>query len=93
MFPLRLFFSLAAFTKEPFLLSAIPWFIFLALPGGQSWKIALRRSLVFLLGSWPRRAVFGYFVGNGIFWDWLDVVSYNIQYSLHSRPGIPYSNG
>lgn len=83
------FFSLAAFTKEPFLLSAIPWFIFLALPGGQSWKIALRRSLVFLLGSWlPAALFFGYFVGNGIFWDWLDVVSYNIQYSLHSRPSI-----
>lgn len=84
------FFSLAVFTKEPFLLSVLPWMVFLALPDGQAWKSVLRRVLVFILGfAFPVVVFFAYFIWNGILWDWLDVLTYNVQYSLHSRPGIP----
>ncbi len=84
------FFSLAAFTKEPFVLSALPWAVFLARPDGRPWKSSLPRVLVFILGAMvPAAWFFAYFVWNGILRDWLDVMSYNVQYSLHSRPGIP----
>ena len=80
-----LFFSLAIFTKEPFLLSAIPWFVFLFLQKKYSRRQILLRGIGYGIGALlPVVFFLVYFGMNGILSDWLDVLSYNYQYAKQS---------
>lgn len=81
-----LFFSLAVFTKETFLFSSIPWFVFLLM---GDWKIEMsryQRGLFFLAGALIPAVFFGIMaIVQGNFLAWVDVLSYNVQYARHSR--------
>jgi hypothetical protein len=81
-------FSLAAFTKEPFILASFPWLLYLILKNLREWKSAIFRGLYFIIGSMiPFLVILLYLVKNDAVKDWLDVISFNILNSKASRAG------
>ncbi len=72
-------FSLAVLSKEPFLVIAFPWFLFVAWPRGGDWKQARRYAGVFLLGALlPFLILLAYLGGHGAIGDWIDAVAFNL---------------
>ncbi|HUT24357.1 MAG TPA: hypothetical protein VM492_08455 [Sumerlaeia bacterium] len=85
-----LFFSLAAFTKEPFLLCSVPWFCYLVLDAKGGKRRCLLRGGWFLLGSvTPAAGFVAWFAIQGCFRDWLDVLSYDLVYAANNRQNVP----
>ncbi len=81
-----LLFSLAVFTKEPFLLASVPWFVYLMWRWDDGWKGAGLRAVAFVGGALiPALLISGYLVSNGAFRDWLDVVDFNMRNAAASR--------
>lgn len=81
-----LLFSLAVFCKETFLVSAIPWFAYLVIDPQPGVRFAGRRALFFLGGAFLPAFVWAAVLliqGNGK--DWLDVLSFNVQYARRSQ--------
>ena len=83
------FFSCAVFFKEPFIISAIPWFLFLVLQGGLSRKSRWYQALFFFLGAFiPFLFVMTYLLINQAFFDWFHLFDYNRAYrELGQKPG------
>lgn len=74
-------FSLAAFTKENFLFSCIPWFAYIAWPLDEHWKHAFRRAICFLAGACcPALLFLVYFLWTGSLLDFLDHISFGLRY-------------
>ncbi len=90
-----LFFSLAAFTKEPFILSSVPWFFWLifARPVGAvySWKRLILRSLSFIGGAFIPALIFLiYFWSRGALADWLDVFVFNFSFAENTQSDLGF---
>lgn len=80
-----LFFTLAAFTKEPFAVSALPWLFYLACEPKQSWKQRGMQFLYFLVGCISiSLLIILYFWLNGNLGDWLQIIAYNRAYVADS---------
>lgn len=78
-------FSLAVFSKEPFLLVSLPWFLFLAWPRNGGWRAGIRRGGAFLLGALvPASASLGYLAWHGALPEWLDVLAYNLGHQANT---------
>ncbi|MFH0793742.1 MAG: hypothetical protein V2A74_06885, partial [bacterium] len=68
-----LMFSLAAFTKDPFILSSVPWFIYLILSPGWNRKSMLARAGCFIAAAFAPLVVFVlYLLLKGALLNWLD---------------------
>ena len=68
-------FALAALTKEPFVLSSVPWFLFLVLGPRDGSRAAVRRAMHFVLGAFiPVCTFLGYLNINDAFSAWVDEV-------------------
>ena len=81
-----LFFSLAVFTKEPFLLSSFAWFVFLFIGQKTVKRMIVLRGAYFVMGALIPAIFFTVvFLIQGNLSDWLDVLSYNIQYAKQSH--------
>jgi hypothetical protein len=77
-----LFFSLAFFTKEPFLLSIVPWFIYLIIKKESGRQMALKDGIAFVIGSSvPFIVILIYLVSNEAAGGWLEGIWYNVHYS------------
>ncbi|MHC4194792.1 MAG: ArnT family glycosyltransferase [Planctomycetota bacterium] len=77
-----IFFAMAFFTKEPFLFSAIPWFLYILVKKQQSWRQRLTRNGFFVIGAMvPLTLILIYLIANGALKDWIDVIVYNLHYS------------
>ena len=51
-----LVFSLCVFTKEPYLFSVIPWFLYTVFPSNKEWKKSFIHGLFFAQAHWfPQR--------------------------------------
>lgn len=73
-----LFFSLAVFTKEPFILSSIIWFVYQCDLFQGVVKKSLKRGGAFLVGAFvPAILFFIYLAVNSALVDWFDVFSYS----------------
>jgi hypothetical protein len=76
-----LLFALAALTKEPFLLTSIPWFFSCLFLTDRSHGKPLRAGVCFLAGAaLPGMAWIFYLIANRAFLDWLDVMDYGFRY-------------
>jgi 4-amino-4-deoxy-L-arabinose transferase-like glycosyltransferase len=82
-----MFFAAAFFTKEPFLFSAIPWFVYLILYKDFDYINILKRASVFISGAVLIFAVIlFYLINNDALRDWIDVLSFDRVYaSIFSR--------
>ncbi|MEO5359090.1 MAG: hypothetical protein H7843_01440 [Nitrospirota bacterium] len=77
------FFSTSTLTKEPFILSALPWLGFLVLAGN---KARLKRLCIFAAGAAvPLLLAFAYFTLAGTLKHWLDVIYFNLTFSTRER--------
>ncbi|MBF0319083.1 MAG: hypothetical protein HQL01_04680 [Nitrospirae bacterium] len=94
-----MFFSLSVFTKDSFLLSALPWVVYALLAMGRGDathlqnNIRFRRFGYFAAGALiPLILALVYFIHKGIFQDWIDVFSHNLAMA-HGRivTNIPLS--
>lgn len=75
------FFSAAFFMKEPFLFSAIPWFLYLILYKDRIIRNVFMRAFVFISGAVLVFAVIlFYLIINSAFKNWIDVLSFNRVY-------------
>ena len=84
-----MFFSTAFFTKEPFLLSAIPWFIYLIIYKDRNRMNVLKRASVFIGGAVLIFAVIlFYLISHNAFKDWIDVLSFNCIYTSMSNKNL-----
>lgn len=82
--------SLAVLTKEPFLLIAPPWFVYLAWPRNGDRREALLRAAAFLIGgAIPGVAFLGYLVANGAWVHWIDTFATSVAYTAAGPPGLP----
>ncbi|MCG6552744.1 MAG: hypothetical protein L7F77_10480 [Candidatus Magnetominusculus sp. LBB02] len=79
-----IFFSLSVFTKEPFLLSALPWIAYLTAQDRP--KRLLLAIGVFL----PLILALIYFIYTGTLMDWLDMFNFNL---VLSKDGMLHSAG
>jgi formylglycine-generating enzyme required for sulfatase activity len=81
-------FSIATFTKVPFVLSSLPWFVYLITgPVGCSGRDRTRAAFYFVLGAMvPLILLIGYLSFNGAFEPWIDGFSYNFAYLESIRP-------
>ncbi|MCX7045736.1 MAG: hypothetical protein NTX50_09675 [Candidatus Sumerlaeota bacterium] len=76
------FFALAAFTKEPFLLSSIPWFFFILFQRANSWKTRVVRAGCFIGGALiPALFFVLYLAAHGVLGDWYDTVTFSVSYT------------
>ncbi|MBF0553102.1 MAG: hypothetical protein HQK96_00935 [Nitrospirae bacterium] len=81
------FFSVSVLTKEPFLLSALPWMVYLL--AGKAGKTSMqgrlkRFSIFFTAGAAvPLLSALAYFVFTGTLTNWLDVIYFNLTFSTH----------
>ncbi len=77
------FFSVSVLTKEPFLLSALPWIVYLLLSkAGKSG--GLRRLSIFTAGgAIPLLVAAAWFAITGTLTLWLDVIYFNLTFSTH----------
>lgn len=74
--------------KEPFLFSAVPWFIYVGWPKDGQWKKGLSRLAWMIAGAIiPLAAFVIYLLTNSAMKDWIEVLSYNIAYSDGTRAG------
>lgn len=72
------FFCLSALTKEPFIFSAIPWALYIALNSMRR----LRAILFFALGVLiPSMVFLWYLVSVDALYDWIDIISFNFNYA------------
>lgn len=86
-----LFFSIAVFFKEPFLLSSIPWFFYLILNKEKGVKYALKNGLFFIIGSLIPLLIFlSYFLANNIIKDSIDLLSFDFSYAKTSRVNVSF---
>lgn len=84
------FFSCAVFTKEPFLFSSVAWFGMLAWNWEGRIKFHYPRIIAFLIGALlPLFLFLLFFLWQGNFAEWLDVVHYNFKYTANSNTPIP----
>jgi len=75
-------FSLATWTKEPFLFSSVAWFFYLVTGSGGAIRHRNLLVVTFLAGALaPALAFILYFVLTGTLVDWLAVLDYNSRYS------------
>lgn len=82
-------FSLAIFTKEPFLFSAIPWFLHLSLPCPGGKPRNARASAYFLGGALVPLLVFLlYLLPAAALGDWIDVLSFNLRTSVDGDSSV-----
>jgi hypothetical protein len=95
-----LFFSLAVFTKEPFLFSALPWIFYYGWSHRPDDDAAVRTSLrlqrtaVCIGGALLPVCAFGcFFYWQGNFWHWVDVLSFNYKYAAYSKTGVGFFSG
>lgn len=74
--------SLAVLTKEPFVLSALPWFVYVAWPRKGDWKGALANAGLFVGGALVPVLIFVfYLIINGAVSDFIKVIYYNFAYA------------
>jgi len=73
----------AVLTKEPFLLTALPWAVLAVWPTPWRGRLALvYRSISLMLGAAvPLAAVVVYFLAHGAMSDWMDVIAFNVAYA------------
>lgn len=75
------FFGLATLTKEPFLLAAIPWWVYLLMASNSNTGYKLKLTGLFVLGSAAPVFLWAvYFVANGALSEWLDSIHYSLLY-------------
>jgi hypothetical protein len=80
--------SLAALTKEPFVLSAIPWALFVTLRSGGGIRGFLRRAGYMTLGGLlPIFGFIAYFAWHGSLEYWFDAVSFSFGYVSSGSAG------
>jgi hypothetical protein len=81
-----MFFAAASLIKEPFLLSAIPWFVYLILYKDSNYKNILKRASIFVSGAvLVFAAILVYLLINDNFKDWIDVLSFGRIYATMSN--------
>jgi hypothetical protein len=74
-------FSCAVLTKEPFILTSLPWFLFAILAADPEWKRRLWRGACFPAGALvPPLLWIPYFIRHQDFLDWLDTLDYGLKY-------------
>lgn len=79
-------FSCAVLTKEPFLFSSLPWFLWLVLAPRTEWRPAAGRGAAFVLGALVPVLVFlGYLILNDGLLAWLDKLTASLNYVAVSR--------
>lgn len=84
-------FSLAVFAKEPFLLTSVPWALWLAFADGRRGTGVLRRSSAFVGGALLTAAMVCVVLGlSGSLYAWLDVLSFNFLNTEASGGGQPF---
>jgi len=90
-----LFFSLAVLTKEPFLISSIPWALYLLVRKKNSvWKIETKLALHFAFGIFLPILIFMfYLIKNGAFYHLLDIGRYSLQYVEPMKTDIFFISG
>jgi hypothetical protein len=82
-------FGAASLLKEPFVVSSVPWIMWLGFLGG-GWKEGGRRIGAFLLGALGLVTLTALFLlGQGGLKFWLDAISYNFAYVHHITPPLP----
>ena len=75
------FFSCAILTKEPFVFSAVPWFVLLVSRPRFGWRPAIKRGLLFAAGGLiPLSLFLGYLTLGGAGFAWLDKFSAGLNY-------------
>jgi hypothetical protein len=75
-------FSLSILCKEPFLLIAPPWFVYLAWPRNGKRREALLRVGAFLVGAaTPAVAFLGYLIAHGAWASWIDTIATGFAYT------------
>lgn len=74
-----LFFSLAVFTKEPFLISSFPWFVCMLYFARARWALCLAGYFAGVLTT--ALSMTAYLVCTGAFGAWMDVLSFNVHNS------------
>ena len=83
-------FAIAFFIKEPFLLSAIPWFLYILIKKQQSRRQRLTRNGFFVIGAIiPLALILIYLIANGVLKDWIEVIVYNLHYSGMGQKTTP----
>lgn len=81
------FFALSALTKEPFLLSVIPWIICMAWPAGHSWRNSITRVVACAGGVMiPLVLCVTYLYSHGAMPAWRDVMVHNRIYAAENSP-------
>lgn len=84
-------FSCATLTKEPFLLSSVPWFFYIVWGPGGSMKPFVRRSLFFVLGAFIPFLIFlAYLIRNTALSHWLDTIHWSLTYVELSEQKTPF---
>lgn len=86
-------FAAAVCTKEPFLLSIVPWCVYGSLTmWNKGYRAAIRPVCYFSVGfCLPVGLFIAYFLWNRCLIDWIDVLSYNIHYTEFSRQSLPWT--
>jgi tetratricopeptide (TPR) repeat protein len=80
-------FSAAILCKEPFLLLAPPWFLYVAWGHDGNWQLARRRTVVFLMGAVVPGLIFlSYLLWHGAWGEWVDVVAFNLSNNAGAIP-------
>ncbi len=84
-------FSFSALTKEPFILSAIPWLVFLFIRSKTNAANAYHILLYAVGGiAFPFLCFIIYFFMNNNLSDWMTVIIYNVHYAEHSHSSHSY---
>ncbi len=79
-------FALAVLTKEPFLLSAIPWLLYVFFEPKLDWKQRIQNWFCLCLGGGSLLVVFVFYVWlEGALYEWWQVILYNAAYVEYSN--------
>lgn len=74
--------SLATLTKEPFLLSALPWFVYVAWPHKGKYKLAFLRTALFVIGALVPVVVLAvWLLANGALSGWAEATLSSFTYA------------
>jgi hypothetical protein len=77
-----LLFSLAALSKEPFALAALPWFVYVAWPQRDKYKDAVVSAGLFIIGSvLPVIIIAGWLLVNDALLDWIKTTIHSLQHA------------
>ncbi|MCA9434461.1 MAG: glycosyltransferase family 39 protein [Candidatus Omnitrophica bacterium] len=75
-------FGAAILTKEPFLLSSVPWFFYILCVSPNGWKRSLKNIGAFVCGGLLVALVpLAYLIWNHALGDWFDVIVYGFRYA------------